>query len=381
MMNVLKRNNNYRRIPILILVLYGAMNLLSSAVDSSTFIETLPLFAILIVYTISKVRSIVTTVPYMFYMLLWLLAVGSSATSNYIDLQSTSITYLLFIFTLFMMVNLQFSHTELKAFNTAYIVIGVLCAILIFLSYKAGISNGFNRYSIGIWKPKNQNYINSIILLSFAIATYRIFIDKNTPLKKLMLFSSCMIMIFGVFLTGTRAAILCMGFIVALQVLFYTLKTKKIGLLISGVLLLLISYLILFYVVPEEITTRFMGEDSFEDETRIYMWGKSLGLFSNNWLIGIGLNATVKHVSDIHNVMLQFLVEQGILSFIIFLIILFKIIKRTKRDAYIFLFPVIIALYFPICFQNGLIAHTFWWPLIILEVYSNSLNKDCKIVL
>jgi O-antigen ligase len=94
-------------------------------------------------------------------------------------------------------------------------------------------------------------------------------------------------------------------------------------------------------------------------------------------ILGLGLGGTTAYnttlglsITNIHNVVLQFLCDQGFIAFLIFIYIIISIIKRTRKEDKFLILILMLSLYFPICFQNGLVGYTFWWPLTVLEVVS-----------
>jgi hypothetical protein len=80
---------------------------------------------------------------------------------------------------------------------------------------------------------------------------------------------------------------------------------------------------------------------------------------------------------SIHNILLQLLHDQGIIGFTIFILLITSKVIYVKRTDIIFLLSITFSLFFPIIFQNGLIAVAFWWPIIIhsILIQYSRLNK------
>jgi O-antigen ligase len=119
--------------------------------------------------------------------------------------------------------------------------------------------------------------------------------------------------------------------------------------------ILIISLIIVLFVswhtwlptsVVERInmTTNESGELDTSNEKRVQVWKSSTELFNSNRLTGIGFN-TFPYLGlplgDVHNLYLKILVEQGIVGFVIFLMIIltalfygWKLYRRARDDLF-----------------------------------------------
>ena len=137
------------------------------------------------------------------------------------------------------------------------------------------------------------------------------------------------------------------------------------------------AYLFLMNFVSEVIIERLTGDKLLNDDSRWFMWQSALNEFTKHPILGMGLsgiteyNRTISSVEAIHNVVLQFVCDQGLIGGILFVSLLVSIWRRVKKEDRFLLTLMIIALYVPIMFQNGTVSFTFWWPLAVLEIFSN----------
>ena len=371
-----KKKNRYI---VFLLCLLALVAVFSPVPDEPSFRDVAIVFSLLFLYHIYKLQSFPKEC--VFYFAIWGFAVISTVFSSYIAPERTLITYLFFIILTLLFASCDFRVPQLKSFVNFYIIYGFICAILIILSWLFGFEHGQNRYSIGITGlEKNPNYVNSVIILSCCFILYRLMSVKKHILIYSVLFA---IHVTGTMLTGTRAAVLtivlCIGFIVIYDAIIKRNFKSLLVILIIG----LIGFYIFTIYVPTAISSRFSGEDSFEDVLRLEMWSSNYEQFTKHPIFGMGLGGTTAFtaklglkVDNIHNVMLQFLYEQGIVGLLLLIVILVRIIKRTKKEDRKLIYFMMVGMYVPIMFQNGLVGLTFWWPLIILEVFSRASHKE-----
>ena len=185
------------------------------------------------------------------------------------------------------------------------------------------------------------------------------------------------IMCAGVFLTGTRAAFLCMLALCSFSILYVLIIKQKYSYILLFGIFAVGAYLFLMNFVSEVIIERLTGDKLLNDDSRWFMWQSALNEFTKHPILGMGLsgiteyNRTISSVEAIHNVVLQFVCDQGLIGCILFVSLLVSIWRRVKKEDSFLLTLMIIALYVPIMFQNGTVSFTFWWPLAVLEIFSN----------
>ena len=377
-MTFVSNKNRILSVPLLLLMLLGLIAVFAPVPDAPSFRDVVIVFIPLLFYAISHQYHI--NKVSVAYFSIWLVAMLSTSMSNYVTFESTVITYFSFILMVVLFSSTSFIPKQLNLFVNFYIALAIVCVFLITLSFIAGVEHGYNRYSIDIiGYDRNPNYINSVIILAIVFVLYRLFRKKNF---RLGYFFILIFLCYGSFMTGTRAAILTIAVCFAFTFAFEMIRKRSIfNLFVVGTLVSIISFVLIIYV-PDVVSQRFSSENAFEDEVRMYMWERNYSQFQLNPMIGMGLNATTKYTSSLglkidnmHNVLLQFIYEHGIVGLMLFMFILINIFLRTKKYDRGFMVTMSIAMYIPIMFQNGLVALTFWWPLIVLEVFSNTSQR------
>lgn len=372
----------------LILIFYASTPLLSPAVDSASFRHVGVSFILVCSVTMlyrSRIRK-----EYILYVMFWAEAVIATLLSPYVSVSSASVTYLLFAVMVVCFANLEFSARDLKRFVDFYICFALLCAVLIILSWLADIPHTPGTYSVGILGiTKNPNYINSVIILGVTFLLYRLVTDTKGRIMRITIMA---VLVFASLQTGTRAAILtivlCAVFTVGHQlvvtktwekILSYVKANWKVVAVcaVAAVAVLVLTV----YVLPDSAKRRFTK--LFSDNIRITMWTHNMLELLKQPILGMGLNATTSFtaglglaVNNIHNTILQLLCEQGLIGFAIFSAIIWRNLRRVKKQDLFLILLMCVAMYFPILFQNNLTSNTFWWPLVFLEVFTRVSERE-----
>lgn len=364
------------------LILYSLTNIISSSPDSASFRDVLPTyFFVFLTMVLHRAFDIHIDISTLCYFGITFVATTSTFLSSYVKIERTILTFFLFMLLTVLLFHLRYTDIVIEEFTNYYIAFATICALLIIASWLAGIEHTWHRYSIGITGlNKNPNYINSIILMGFALLLYKICAGKRIKLRYII---GLLIQLCGVALTGTRAAILTIVFCVIFTIIYQLfVKRRYIYFLYIAVGLFFIV-LVFNYIIPESISERYFKADMLTDNSRMIMWETAFREFLKHPLLGLGLggttinNAKLGLFMNIHNVLLNFLCDCGSIAAIFLLIIWFRIVKRTQKEHRFLIYILAIALYFPILFQNGVVGYTFWWPLAVLEIYSRwSQNKN-----
>ncbi len=113
---------------------------------------------------------------------------------------------------------------------------------------------------------------------------------------------------------------------------FFLFAARRRFLLIPLICVVIFWQTLLPQKVKDRInmTTNQYGELDVSSEMRIIIWEQSLNLFKDSPVLGIGLK-TFKYMGfalgDTHNIYVKFLVEQGIIGFLLFLILIWKMFR------------------------------------------------------
>lgn len=375
---------------IVILCLLASVPLTSDSLDAATFRNVLIPFGALVAAAVFY--RIKIDKEYICYVFLWLSAIVSTLCSSYIGIERTAVTYFLFALMVVLFANMGYTLVDLRRFAKFYVCFALICALLIIATRIADIPHIDSRYSVAILGiTKNPNYINPVILLGCAFELYWIVKEPRKRIPRAILLA---VMLYGCLLTGTRAAfltfILCVAF-VGIYTFFASDTAKRLWnmvrtdkkniwtICLAGAAFVAVGALAVWILARG----RFSLDRLFKDNLRMNMWKMSFLEFLKHPILGLGLNGTTAYntslnfrVNNIHNVLLQFICDQGIIGVLIFGYILYRIIRRTRKEDRFLIGIMSIAMYFPILFQNGLVAYTFWWPLLMLEVFSRVSQRE-----
>jgi len=148
-------------------------------------------------------------------------------------------------------------------------------------------------------------------------------------IKKWALLGIILINLYCILFLYSRAAYIAL---VVGSFFLFAVKNRKL-------MILLIFVVVCWQVVlPEKVrdrineTTNEFGELDQSSELRLIVWERSLELFYDNPIIGVGFGVFSEmgfELGDTHNIYLKILAEQGIIGVIIFLLLLFVLVDKV----------------------------------------------------
>lgn len=297
------------------------------------------------------------------------------------------VKYLAFVIFFIVVSNYKFTNKDIIIVTKGYVLLAIIVASLIILSYLGGyqhVHSGaggsfyyMGRYSIGITGLyKNPNYLASFICVAALVVMYKVKMSPMTFKKQLLYLGIFLLFFISCFFTGTRISL-----IVLFIIMIALYGTEIFSLSIKGIVIpvLLIGTVVVLY--GKQLSNLFdlylAGRDMLSDEGREQAWPLALHFFYDNILVGCGIdswhhlshgNATL---SNLHNVFLEFLLNQGIVGLILLMhMVLFGYSRAKKRDRFL-LVMVFLVTALPLSFQNGVVAVNFWRFIIINRIALN----------
>ena len=309
-------------------------------------------------------------------VVLWCLAIIISVFSPYFVMSNDVIKYLAFALLLIMLSNHYYNRDFFINIFFIYSIISVVMAILIVLSFIEGyahvdsIYEGQIRYSIGITGIyKNPNYIGSFINVAAFIFLNLLFFGKMKKIMKIILAALILLILFSVVLTGTRAALLTFLLGFSFTILHF-MKIKKISL---GYFLLLLLGFILLDQIQNYIEYSFNERGGITEDPRMNSWEWAWKLLKEAPLLGYGINSwdvlkRIGMLEGLHNIFLEFVLNQGIISLFILFYLMTYGIKQVKKSDIFFVTGFCLVTTFPLLFQNGLLDITFWRVLLMNRI-------------
>ena len=329
------------------------------------------------------------TIIHALFFLFWFFATISTMISPLVNLQQDSISFLIAVAFLVLATSVNYSEREIKLVLSSYICTAFISSINIIYNVIIGHQATWNRYSTSFFGiDKDPNYASAYIVPAVMILLYTIFF-KPSKEKKWLYISLLVVTTLGTISTGSRGAFLFLLFCYVYIFLIITFKASKRirTVLVFGVigLALLVFWNLAINYFPESMVVRLATVSSYtEDSTRLNIWKEGIKVFFEYPLIGGGLNGGNSYLLSrgyphSHNVYLDILTNTGLIGSLIFILIIFNILK-VKKDDKLFIIGAIVVFLGPLFFINGFNTPSFWIPLIILVILQkNSLRTNKKI--
>lgn len=243
-----------------------------------------------------------------------------------IDYQKTQIrfvTYIQLILLVYILWDLYVTPKEVKASLQAYVLGAWVSIGSLASNFMTGTKSSYTRYTATGF---DSNNIGIILALGIPIAWYLITQKRESKIARLLTIVNYLYLpaaVFGIMLTGSRAALVTTGF--AFMYLLASIKRLKISTRFMICIALVAALYGVVSIIPEGLIDRLSTtEESVESgdlNGRVVIWRAALDVFEEHPLIGIGTNAFASSTDlgkAAHNTYLSILVEVGIIGFSLF---------------------------------------------------------------
>lgn len=312
----------------------------------------------------------------------WISAFISTLLSDVVTIQRDMVTFILFCIVYIVATSIEYSKEKIRKLNKIYVLTAFIASIDILYNwlrhdyFVAWFKRASFRF-LGVYR--DPNYVMAYIVPAMYILTISLI---NTRDKKLRAFKSFVLitMMTSFLTTGSRGAML--SYVVGVA-LFFLLNTKisfnkKIKFLALSVVVILLGYICLKKILPEQSVNRLLnsGEDS-----RFDLWKSAIKVFWNHPVLGGGMgaasNISLKEVGRVsHNVYIDILSNFGLLGSVAFIIFFHKNCCLSTISNTPFLIGACGVFMTPMFFVNGFNTATFYFPLIILTIYSDYCRTE-----
>ena len=360
---------------------------------SSAFRDIVPaFFAVGMMYLLSdrKIRC-KRNVLWAFAYVIWLFI---TTVLNGRSISTSVLTSILFAMFFCLMLGKKLNKKQMSFVIKMNILISIIAAVAIVCGAIFSKPYSPGRYSLDfIGIRKNPNYVTGYIMFSYTWCLYHL-VFGTIKAKKVLIGNSVALCLFlyAFFLSGTRAALLISLLIAVFVVVAYILKKgiKPRIIVLVGLGIVACTYVFQFIadIVPQwilEDRLNFMNIIQ-SDDVRLVLWSDGLDEFArNNVMLGLGVNGIERFSHEtsglsLHNVLLQVLLEAGIIGTILFGLLFFDGQRKVKKTDKLLLFLLSTALFLPLLFQNGMYSLSFWYPVIMRSQLMNySAESDCGI--
>jgi O-antigen ligase len=215
-------------------------------------------------------------------------------------------------------------------------IVAVMCAAMALMGYYttgqiSSFSSLLSRAKIsGTFQFLGPNEV-AAFYNQYTVILLSIYFFMKKSREKTLLFFLILLNLYCVMFMYSRAAYLAVW--VGMFILF-AVKNKKL------LIPLVLAAVFWQVALPEKARQRIestVTEDNVLEasaERRIQIWEKAIGLFQENFLVGVGLGVFSQlgfDLGDTHNIYVKILVEQGIVGLILFLILITCFIKEGLR--------------------------------------------------
>ncbi len=283
-------------------------------------------------------------------------ATDTSASFSYtLSFVATSAMFFLLFF-------FKFTKQEIEQLETASILGGVLFIVYVFT--QVDMASVMSGYRLNLQSVGNENYFSdpnglaARLIMPFVFTVKRIFENKNKRLK--LLYIALMgLMVYIIFLTGSRAALLSVVLVAVIVVASF--GVRRLGMMVAFGVVALAVILLVPGLLPEHIINRLFKVDTYQEMLnnegdRIHIWKNILfGVFPKSPLVGHGAgNAQVAlaefygSYKSAHNSWLTMLADLGVLGFVLWMSFVFGKLKQafTIRKKSIYALAVLVGVLF-----------------------------------
>lgn len=268
--------------------------------------------------------------------------------------------------------------------------VSVILAILILASYIFGyphLSSDYylGRYSIGITGLyKNPNYLMSFVILGYVSFMVELFSNSVNTYKKLALILGILLLLVASYLSGTRAS-LGIKVVIFLAFLLRFFRKNPFRFVVVGLIILVLGSLLKDWLTAKMFS--FLATRSFMDDSmRFETWKHLLSSMEGSYIFGLGphsddlalLNAKVFVDDYIHNIFLEILYNSGLIGLVMIVGTIFSDTSRSLFTNVFLSLVLLICLFVPLSFQNGLVGVNFWRAVILWRCYIFTRNIVCS---
>lgn len=267
-------------------------------------------------------------------------------------------------------------------------ILGALVCSLIFIFFHVEYGDT-GRLTIRFLNNEeiDPNYLGCFLCIGFSFCLLYIMKTIRKRAFLLLYILSSIIILYAIFLSGSRAAYLfaLLSFAGFLLELSKKLNSSKKFFLYATILIFAVAGgIIVIKVLPSNLLRRF-GASSLHDISntrRLEHWLFGFKAFSLSPM-GYGfihtkdiLTTYVNHASDCHNTFITFLLHFGVFGFATIVYVLFRILKPIfKSKSPFWIFFIIAFLLNGVIISNHL-GVPFWMPLIVLYYFRDKTIRN-----
>jgi O-antigen ligase len=228
-----------------------------------------------------------------------------------------------------------------------------------------------------------------MITLAIPMAAYLVTVYQNKWLK-LIYTGAVPLIVYAVFLTGTRTAAIVA--IIGVAYWLFTYRKSSLKLKVSILVLFMMSVVLVFSLAPKESVDRiFTSGKSISSGTlnsRTVIWGASLNQWKNAPIIGNGIGSlgsvlSTEHVQydSAHNTYIHILTENGLVGLSLYLFLIISILYytlQTPLNQKSFLIALLMVILVSQITQHTHFHKETWFALTMLAIHAYAFSSKRK---
>lgn len=366
---------------IIALVLFSFFSIYNNAKWGASFSYVLVPFALFVLLAVTERIQVRKSV--MFIFVIYMLYFISTAISNYVTVGREFFSFAIFCIFYIMAVSLDYTCKELRIFIISYIVIALsvscnICYQWLNHHYMQAWLQRTSFYFMGHFK--DPNYAFAFISPAIILAIMIFFHTKSFKIK-FAISINLIISLLALMIASSRAGMLAI-FVSAVSMILFSNKIRiatKIRIVFLIVIVLLAARYFILNSYNEYALNRMFNDT--DGGGRLEIWESALEVFRKDPVLGGGLNSG-SYVSALstgyptHSIFFDILCDSGIIGLISIIYFVLKNCIRCRRDNIEFQIILAIACIIPMLFINGFNTTTFFYPLIMLNIFSRYLETN-----
>ncbi|WP_307191834.1 O-antigen ligase family protein [Mesobacillus stamsii] len=293
---------------------------------------------------------------------------------------------------LYISINIRFiSAKEIYSLISYYIISAIIISLMILIFRVDYFGGGGYRYTIQFRDNMkiDPNYLAAYLSIPTIFSLKRLILPKRGENKFFYVFCT-IILCSGVFLTGSRAAMIATIVGCAFVYIDYLIIVRKkdryfiLKIAFSVILIFIIANIIL-YNLPDTIYQRFFVNSYVDgsNDSRIELWYNGLQTIKDHPLFGSGMmtltdaiSETTGHYATAHNTYISLWIQLGAGGFALFVLLLGRLIIKNIQNRNFTLVGVMFSLLFTSMIIGAEVSISFWITIIIITMINNYLDRD-----
>ena len=332
-------------------------------------------------FTVEKEGKIV-----IFLAVFLLLEVGVAAAQGVFS-SGYFLSYSLYLFTLFQMLNWDYSEEETDKILAFYIGAAVVTTAILFVQRYDFYGGGDQRHTIKILSHEaiDPNFIAAYLVVPAVIAY-----SKMLNRFRVVYLIAFLVILAGILYTSSRGA--AIGFVLGAGIvtLGFFKGRKKIRKIVILLMALIIGFFVALEYLPQASLSRIVDVASYQDGSnakRLVDWRYGMEAFLQNPILGYGVQgemSIIKRVIGVnyisHNTYIALLLQFGVVGFCIFLFCLVELYKNIRHNT--LAKAILASTFFVSLLVSAEVAVFFWMPIMLVVMMSvQERKKSLEILL